>query len=215
MEATSISSLSEMRSRLEIVEVRNRLLVFLCCLALIGSISFQVVWAQNAPKEEQIEARRFILKDDAGKVRAVLATTENGAAALVFFDSAGKQHSRLMVGINGDGQPSLQLNDARDTQRAVFGLDEADAPGIDFADRAGRRRVRLNVADRAGEQPAALTFTDGKGKARVTVISSQTMHGFSLLGPDESVRSSVVTLDDGTPLSSITGRDGKIIWSAP
>jgi hypothetical protein len=163
-------------------------------------------------KPGKVEATAFVLRDDEGRIRATLSGLNGGGAAVSFYDT--KKHLRLLVGMNAGGQPNIQLNDAKEVGRAVLGLDENDSPGCDLSDRQGRRRVRLNVVDRGGEQPAALTFTDGRGSARVTLMHSEKLSGLTLTGPGEENLSSIVTFE-GTAISMIQGKDGKTLWSAP
>ncbi len=214
--AGSLLSVQELHARLRRVERQNRALAAFVALAGLGVGALLLMGAEpEAGQPKKIEAEAFVLRDANGRVRATLSSLDGGGAALVFFDSKKQSNLRLIVGVNADGIPSLQLNDARGTERAVFGLDDADAPGIDLSDRAGRRRVRLNVADRGGEQPASLSLWDEKGHARVSAIFSPSIMGFFLSGPGDETRSVMGMSADGTPVNFMTGPDGKTIWSAP
>ena len=201
--------------RIETLERENRILrVWAGIVALL----FVAILLRASPlvsqgKPGKVEATAFVLRDDEGRIRATLSGLNGGGAAVSFYDT--KKHLRLLVGMNAGGQPSIQLNDANEVGRGVFGLDENDAPGCDLNDRQGRRRLRLNVADREGGQPSALTFYDAQGKARVALMNADKLSGLTLAGPDEELRSVVGAGSNGTALSMILTKDGKTVWSAP
>lgn len=201
--------------RLDYLERQNRLLRTWAGIVGLIVIAFLLRASPLVSQEKpgKVEATAFVLRDDEGRIRATLSGLNGGGAAVSFYDT--KKHLRLLVGMNAGGQPSIQLNDAKEVGRAVLGLDEFDAPGCDLNDRQGRRRVRLNVADQQGEQPAALTFQDSRGRGRVMLMYNETLSGLSLLGPSEEVVYAAGASSDGTAISMIQGKGGKTLWSAP
>lgn len=57
-----------------------------------------------------VRARRFVLVDAAGEVRASLAVRPDGAPGLILLDAAGKP--RVVLAVRSDGAPHLTLFDA-------------------------------------------------------------------------------------------------------
>lgn len=71
-----------------------RLLLFLCCLVGIIAASLMVT-ALRPSFQRTVEARGFILRDSAGRVRAELSVDAAGNAALFFVDSLGRKKAVL------------------------------------------------------------------------------------------------------------------------
>jgi hypothetical protein len=82
--------MSQQRSLIVIV----RLLLLICCL--VGIITASLVITALHPQQQQtIEARKFVLRDSAGRVRAELSVDAAGNAALFFVDSLGQKKAVL------------------------------------------------------------------------------------------------------------------------
>ncbi len=82
--------MSQQRSLIVIV----RLLLLICCL--VGIITASLVITALRPIQQQtIEARKFVLRDSAGHVRAELSVDAEGNAALFFVDSLGRKKAVL------------------------------------------------------------------------------------------------------------------------
>jgi hypothetical protein len=209
------SDQEEVFQRLNQLERQNRVLRVWAGVVGLILIAFLLRASplESQEKPGKVEGTAFVLRDDEGRTRATLSGLNGGGAAVSFYDT--KKNLRLLVGLRSGGQPSIQLNDGNEVGRGVFGLDENDAPGCDLNDRQGRRRLRLNVADREGGQPSALTFYDTQGKARVALMNAEKLSGLTLAGPDEELRSVVGAGSNGMALSMILGKDGKTLWSAP
>jgi hypothetical protein len=82
--------MSQQRSLIVIV----RLLLLICCL--VGIITASLVITALRPIQQQtIEARKFVLRDSAGRVRAELSVDAAGNAVLFFVDSLGQKKAVL------------------------------------------------------------------------------------------------------------------------
>lgn len=78
------------------------------------------VFAQKGPQPEKVlQAERFEVVDQAGKVRAVLAVADSGALGLTLADQAGK--TRAILGTLSDGTPHLGFLDRTGKARALLG----------------------------------------------------------------------------------------------
>ncbi len=122
---------ASMLERLEVLERQNRRLrrAGLVVMVLAGAA---LLIGQAQPKWK-VEAKRFVLKDASGSVRAELGIAEHG--------------------------PLLAFYDANGTRRAVLGIAEK-GPGLFIFDTTEKRRAALGVADQG--PVIALFDGDGK-----------------------------------------------------
>ncbi|MCU0426707.1 MAG: hypothetical protein MUF71_13885 [Candidatus Kapabacteria bacterium] len=67
-----------------------RLLAVLCLATIIIAASL-VIMALRPSVQQTVEARAFVLRDSAGRVRAELSVDKDGNAALMFVDSLGRK----------------------------------------------------------------------------------------------------------------------------
>jgi len=129
-------------------------LAVLALLFLVGA---------GVPGQRSIEAESFIVKDGAGKVRAVLGTAEPyNAPGLVMYDQEG--HPNILLHLTGDGDPGLwlyekdsvratmnavgdrvhmQLYDTENRPRAVMTIHKDGAPSIELYDQDENVRSSL------------------------------------------------------------------------
>ncbi|MBI4642119.1 MAG: hypothetical protein HY731_15635 [Candidatus Tectomicrobia bacterium] len=97
--------------------------------------------SQKGDIPDEIQAKRFVVMDQAGKLRAKLASGVDGTTSLVFFDQDERLRATLAVGANG-------------------------TTGMGFVDQSGKRRVTLAVA---GDGTIGLGFSDQAEKPRAIV----------------------------------------------
>lgn len=71
-----------------------QLLLLLCGLVSIIATSL-VIMALRPSQPKTVEARSFVLRDSAGRVRAELSVDEAGNASLFFVDSLGQKKAVL------------------------------------------------------------------------------------------------------------------------
>ena len=103
----------------------------------------------------EIRANRFVLEDEHGEVRGVLAVDANGAS-LGLFDENGKPRAALVAGKGGS---ALILPDENGKIRARLGVVK-DGPAVELFDENGKTRALLVAAkDRPG-----LGLFDAAGK---------------------------------------------------
>jgi hypothetical protein len=114
--------------------------VVLCLVALFIS-------KVSGPKtgEEQIRAKSFVLEDDNGKVRAILAMVK-------------------------DIGPTLELNDESGKSRAVLLVLKDIGPGLMLCDETGKVRVEL----KEGKDGTGLMLSDENSKTRAQLGTGQT-----------------------------------------
>lgn len=71
-----------------------QLLVLLCGLVSIIAASL-VITALRPSLQHTVEARKFVLRDSIGRVRAEMSVDTDGNAALMFVDSTGRKKAVL------------------------------------------------------------------------------------------------------------------------
>jgi len=172
--------------------------------------------AQDAAGGRTVRANAFILEDEGGRVRAVLAVTEDGVL-LSLLDEKGKPRASLSAFKQG---PGLNLHDEKSKASVGLGVNK-EGPGLDMYDAAGKRRAGLAVVadkpvlglfDAAGKASVGLgvgadgpmlELYDENGTPRVTLGAGQTKtpDGKTITYPESSLL--------------LFGADGKGIWSAP
>ena len=89
----------------------------------LGGALLPQATAANALPQDVVTARRFRLMDAAGKARAELAISGDGAPALFFFDTAGR--NRLVLGLYAPAEsefPFVVLNDTQQRAAGIFRL---------------------------------------------------------------------------------------------
>src|SRR5207244_2465582 len=94
------------------------------------------------PAVGEIRAKRFLLVDDAGKLRAVLGAATGGAVSLGLIDNDDKIRSVLIVDANGT--PRLELFGADETRRVVLSV-FPNRSGLAIFGEAGRGGAVLDV----------------------------------------------------------------------
>lgn len=96
-----------------------------------------------AQKPTTIEAREFVLRDDAGAMRASLTIRPDGTPGFGLFDRSGQV--RLSFDLNSEGQAGLNLHDDAGTLRAAVAMRPDGTPGIGLFGANGQVRASLDV----------------------------------------------------------------------
>ena len=155
-----------LEDRLEKLERDNRRLKYVAALVLTCAAAF--VSLGIAPSSRIIEAEGFVLRDDSGKVRAILGVSAAGPA-LSLRDGNGIE--RVLLAAQANGAPLLRFSDADGKDRAVLTVTPS-GPGLSFAD--SHERVRTALGFLGGE--GRLEYYDANGDLRFR--SNPSMLGF-------------------------------------
>ncbi|HJQ66483.1 MAG TPA: hypothetical protein VJ816_08910 [Gemmatimonadales bacterium] len=158
----------------------------------------------------ELRAKRFLLVDDVGKVRAVLGTAARGAVRLGLLDSNDKFRSIFTV--DADGVPRLEMLGPDETRRAVLGV-YSNRSGLALFGDAARGGAILDVA---ADGTATLGFTDKDERTRAGLVLRA--DGTALLSfndATERTRAALGAGSDGGPGLGMWDGDGKRIWQAP
>ena len=111
-----------------------------------------------------VEARQFVLRDEAGVARGALEMGRDGWVVLTLRDSAARARARLSL--LPDGSPGLTFADREGRTRAVLGVLPDQTSTLVFADQSGRSRAVLGITQ---DQSSTLVFADPFGETRVGV----------------------------------------------
>jgi len=88
-----------------------------------------------------VRARRFELVDSSGQIRAELAAPGIGGQqgpALTLFHSRGPVFTRIVLGLDDDGAPMLELFDGEGQPRATVRLGKDGSAQLALLDRDGK-----------------------------------------------------------------------------
>jgi hypothetical protein len=114
--------------------------------------------AAPAAGGKEVRANHFVVEDENGKVRAVLAVFKDGPG-LTLADENGNPRAMLIM---GKGGPALTLSDENGKVRAGLNATKETA-GLTLADENGKNRAALVV----GKNGPQVGLSDDKGKTRV------------------------------------------------
>jgi len=143
---------------------------------------------------DEVKARRFVLVDEQGDTRALLAVLEDGPA-LFLIDPQGTP--RAMLAILEDG-PTLSLTDPQGTPLAMLDVSEG-VSALSLIDPQRTPRATLAVL----EDGPTLLFTDlqGQNRAVLGTGSTTTSDGRKTTYPESSLR--------------LYKPDGTVLWMTP
>lgn len=133
----------------------------------------------TTPQEAHtVEAEKFVLRDDKGRVRAEMGTIgQGGPPYLHFFDSS--QKPRLTLGLenyDSEQEPkevmsaAVSLLDASGNERATLRVMGADSE-IRLSDRTGKAYVRLMMMDHETEPWPEMMLCDRDGWRVMLVVA--------------------------------------------
>jgi len=179
-----------------------------------------------------VEAQRFVLRDASGTVRAELSAVE-GEAGLVVLSPSGKFRAeltavedgaglvifgprgevRVAVGVDADGEPSLNLCDGDPASRAGLTRLTDGAWAVCLSGPGGQGRVMLTVEP---DGAAAVYLNDQDRKARASlVVDSDGTPSLCLWDREGNPRTTMQLRRDGTPAFALYDKYGRPTWSRP
>lgn len=123
--------------------------------------------AGSANVPDEMRARRFVVVDQTGIVRAEIRTEPDGSTVLRVSDASGAP--RAVLSVSGDGLTRLVFQGRAGAARASLTVAPEDWPALVLFDKQGRRRFALDVGlggwpflamrDEQGEDRAVLELT--------------------------------------------------------
>jgi hypothetical protein len=165
-------------------------------LAALCWAAFGARWPAGEPVADVVRAKRFVLVDDSGKVRARLEVEGKWGPRLVLLNEEVRIVAGLQVSRTG---ARLTLGNENEQARVSLGFDQG-VPRLLLWDENGKSSAGLEVF----EDGPRLSLHDANGALRAAL-------GTSALGPDaageiESTAPSSLVLFD---------KEGKVLWRAP
>jgi hypothetical protein len=155
--------------------------------------------AQAGGTVAEIRAKNFVLEDENGKVRGVLAVDKYGSA-LTLYDENGKARAWLNVGKDG---PGLNMNDENGKPRAMLN-EGKDGPGLILYDEKNENYAELAV----GKERRGLTLSDEYHKPLARLCVDKDGPGLSLFDTNTRFHASLSVNKDNADLSLSEAKGG-------
>jgi hypothetical protein len=138
---------------------------------LIGAVTTQgltarIVSAQTAPPGKIVQAEKFEVVDQTGKVRMQIGVTDQGDPSITLLDDAHRPLIQLAAGQAGAG---LLIGNAEQPTLALLGVDDRGAPNLILNNPTGKKHASLGVQATTGE--AFLQLFTQEGTPRVSLIA--------------------------------------------
>jgi len=158
MTDASQETVTQRLDRLEREVHRWKTLVSLSVALLSLGFLLGAVGDRGAGVSDEIRARRFLLVDTHGKVRAGLSVGSDGSVALALADADEKTRAGLAVLV--DGSPRLRFSDKQEKARAGLSVGAdgsgtlalAGLDGALFLQGVGQESVSIMMAGAPGSQ---------------------------------------------------------------
>ena len=148
---------------------------------------------------KEIRARKFVLEDDSGKVRASLLTDKDGPMLSLYDENS---ETRAILAADKDG-PMLSLYDEKGKPRVGLFADK-NGPCLRLYDKDGKSRVGLTAL----KDGPALVLVDENGKFRVGLIVNKDGPSLMLLDENAKARAWLTAFKDG-PSLILSDKNGK------
>ena len=223
--------MEDLERRLSRVERENRRLRRTGAAALMVTASLVLMGqARRGARErdgaEVVEASRFVVKDAAGNLRAVLGPDQTGMGTglaimgkgrvylgvgpegnlgLRLIDETGRP--RCLLNSQPDGHTALEIRDQAEKARIVVSLRADGTPAVRLADQDGKERASLVLLADGG---AGLVLTDAAGKVHAALAAQPDgSSGLNLMDKAEKTRLSLDVRPDGAPSLAILDEKGQ------
>jgi hypothetical protein len=131
--------------------------------AALGLAALAVAGAMAEPPLKELAVKTLRIVDDAGKDRIVLSSNPEDAD-IILYDPSGK--SRLTLDVAKDRRPVLLFADesGKESNRLVLGLEDEGHPALQLFDGTGRKRVAIGIPKEGGP---VIRVLDENGKLRM------------------------------------------------
>lgn len=129
---------NEMKTRLDRLEARNRLLT-MAVLVLLCACGLTAVMSAADPWDVQgvVRAKSFVVVDNLGESRAEMGISYNGTAGLFLYDNIGRGRATLTTRF--DGTPAMMVYDSFGAPRVMLSTAYDGTPRFSIYDPTGKR----------------------------------------------------------------------------
>jgi len=127
----------------------------------------QIIPVSAAALQENLSARRIVLTDNGGRIRAELAMSPDGGPGLFFYDTSGR--NRLVLGLYSPAEseyPFVVLNDAQQHAAGIFRLFGSTESPVVVLKHAGRDRSIYGLTPGSTE-PFLVNYANDATKSSV------------------------------------------------
>jgi hypothetical protein len=195
-----------LRKRVDALERQHRKSKQVGVVILIA-VACAVFMAQAAPKRT-VEAKEFILRDEADKIRARLWASADGPS-LSLYDPDGTERATLADGPVG---PLLAFKGTDGKNRLKMGVQHGDDSGIDLFDKNGKMRAELWV-QQSGSSGLALVSAQSQGMVQLSLEKAEwgNLTFFDAHGKGRAQ----LQLLNGNPELIFADANEAVVWSAP
>jgi hypothetical protein len=176
------------------------LAVAVTMLGLIGAGQ-----AVKAPRT--IEAQNFVLRDEAGRVRASLGFRSDGTPGFALMDELARV--RLALDLCADGAPAVNLYDTDGGLQAAVAVRPDGSPGLGFFQDQGKLRLSLDLGPNSTAPGLSLYDRSGTMRAAMAVRPDETP-GLGLFDPQGKVVLSLDAEQAGKPPVPATASPARV-----
>jgi len=132
------------------------------------SLTARSVSAQATPPGKIVQAEKFEVVDQAGKVRMQIGLTDQGDPSITLLDDANRPLIQLAAGRAGSG---LLMGNKEQATLALLGVDDRGAPNLILNNANGTKHASLGVQATTGK--AFLQLFTQDGTPRVSLIAHE------------------------------------------
>lgn len=213
MSPGNIESLSERLGQLERANRRWRRGAGLVILAAVVAVGSAARFAGPAP---ELEAKRIILRDDAGTIRGIFGIRPDGTVGIDLNDA--REIKRIGISVLSDGKAGIGLRDRNDHQVAEMYYDDGpEGAGFVVHDGTNIRHVGFGIRE---DGQAGFTIGEGasggQGKNLAGMVAIP--DGTTLLDLRSAAHPGHYRLrirPDTGPEILVRGKDGKVLFQDP
>jgi hypothetical protein len=225
--------LQELAERLERLERQNYRLRRVVIVTLVGVVAALIAGADGA---KVVDAERIILRDKAGKMRALLETDKEGNPSLVLFEANGEAGIRLEVGGEFDSLMSLHSHVGESDLTLIanrFGashitIDTKDGGSVFLsASGKGENQSLINLGGEAMGKVVLASYTDksaaikvnaGEGEMERTIdigVENDGSADFTLSDQNRNKRVFLGGKGDVSVSLELRDKGGKVFYQVP
>ncbi len=185
-------------NRLERESKRDRAVIFGVVLLAMLTAQAPAPQAPSTPAGPRVFNAPITVTNAAGQ------STTLSASGLVVHDASGKE--RLLIGVDSENRPSIDLRDASGGLRESLYLFEQKTPTLRQFDANDKRRLELALSD-AGNGELELNDPNEKLRAAFFIGATTGNPQVALYGTDEKLRAFLAT-DDVMPYLVLRDNNG-------
>lgn len=140
----------------------NRHLTGLVAALVVVGVVLSAAGAKQDEGAKVVEAEKFVLKDEMGKLRGVWQTTEEESSLLTLSDE--DQGDRLALSVDRDGRAVLDFFDGEGNGSLSVGVNPTGTGGLSIFDEEGQSLFDLGLSPDGSMQ---LAFRNPEGQLRL------------------------------------------------